>query len=123
MTLINGHTGNPVLGEGGRGYSGTGTGLNNPDMQNQRDIGPLPQGYYTIGTPYNSTRLGDSVLPLTPDTDNEMYGRDNFLIHADNNAHNNTASTGCIILRQEYREQIAESGVNRLHVVSGEIPR
>jgi hypothetical protein len=33
----------------GAGYSGNSAGLNNPDLQNDPDVGPIPQGSYTIG--------------------------------------------------------------------------
>jgi len=78
------------------GYSGQGVGLNNPAAQNQRDVGPLPQGDYTVGAP--TRRRGPLTLPLTPDPNNAMYGRSGFLIHGDNPAQNNTASDGCIVL-------------------------
>ncbi len=78
------------------GYSGSGTGLNNPAAQGQSDVGPLPQGDYGVGAP-NQLR-GPLTLPLTPDPSNTMHGRSGFLIHGDNPAQNNTASNGCIVL-------------------------
>ena len=36
----------------GTGYSGNGAGLNNPGAQDQHNVGPLPQGMYTIGPPH-----------------------------------------------------------------------
>jgi hypothetical protein len=33
----------------GEGYAGFGVGLNNPEAQDVENIGPLPQGSYTIG--------------------------------------------------------------------------
>jgi RHS repeat-associated protein len=42
----------------GSGYAGNGPGLNNPNMQNVPDIGPLPQGTYTIGPQQNNGNNG-----------------------------------------------------------------
>lgn len=35
----------------GPGYSGRGTGKDNPGAQTQVGIGPIPRGTYTIGAP------------------------------------------------------------------------
>ena len=32
------------------GYAGTGAGRNNPAMENVRNVGPIPQGNYSVGT-------------------------------------------------------------------------
>jgi hypothetical protein len=39
------------------GYAGRGDGYNNPDMQNIHDVGPIPEGTYTISTAYNHQNL------------------------------------------------------------------
>ncbi|MFO0453000.1 MAG: RHS repeat-associated core domain-containing protein [Pseudomonadota bacterium] len=78
------------------GYSGRGSGLDNPAAQNQPYIGPIPQGDYTVGSP--TRRRGPLTLPLTPHAGNTMFGRSGFLIHGDNRAQNRTASEGCIIV-------------------------
>ena len=86
------------------GYAGNGTGLNNPAAQNQPNVGPLPQGDYTVGDPNN--RRGPITLPLTPDPGNNMFGRGGFLIHGDNAAQNHTASEGCIVAPRDCRSSI-----------------
>ena len=86
------------------GYSGRGAGLNNPAAQNQRNVGPIPRGDYTVGAP--TRRRGPMTLPLTPDPGNDMQGRSGFLVHGDNPAQNNTASEGCIILPPACRNGI-----------------
>jgi RHS repeat-associated protein len=78
------------------GYSGNGQGLNNSNAQNQPNVGPIPQGSYTVGG--STTRRGPNTRPLTPYSSNNMYGRAGFLLHGDNAAQNNTASEGCIII-------------------------
>lgn len=99
------------------GYSGAGNGKNNPSMQDVKKIGPIPCGGYTIGEPHNTPTHGPYVLRLTPDTNNEMFGRDGFLIHGDSKEHPGQASEGCIIVPRAIREQIWDSGDTRLEVV------
>jgi hypothetical protein len=84
----------------GTGYAGHGAGVNNPAMQDQENIGPLPQGIYTIDPPVNTTTHGPYVMWLTPDPANQMHGRCGFGIHDDEIAHpgEKLASTGCIVI-------------------------
>ena len=102
----------------GTGYSGNGGGLNNPAMQDDPDVGPIPQGNYTISTAYTDPEKGPIVMGLTPDPANQMFGRDGFLIHGDNQAMNHTASKGCIILGRLIREQISASADSVLVVTA-----
>jgi len=111
------------------GYSGTGAGLNNPDRQDERNIGPVPRGMYTIGPQENYIvdRDPDRIendnytlwgsMPLIPDSDTELHGRSGFMIHGDNQAGNNTASQGCPVFGPKTRNRITNSGDNRLRVV------
>lgn len=99
------------------GYAGNGQGLNNPNAQNIVGHGPLPQGFYIIGSPHDSPHTGLFTLDLTPDESNIMFGRSLFRIHGDNPEMNDSASDGCIILGRTMREAIASSGDNRLQVV------
>jgi Protein of unknown function (DUF2778) len=100
----------------GTGYSGIGAGLNNPLLQDTPDVGPIPQGNYTISASFNDPDKGPDVMNLAPDPTNQMFGRSGFMIHGDNSAMNHTASWGCIILDRELREGIATSGDNVLTV-------
>lgn len=63
------------------GHAGHGEGLNNPDMQNVHNIGPICEGWYTILAPIDSPNTGPYSLPLIPDTNNKMYGRSGFYMH------------------------------------------
>lgn len=99
------------------GYSGAGDGKNNPAMQDAHNVGPIPQGAYTINEPKDTVTHGPYVLPLTPDAENEMFGRAGFLIHGDSVVHPGTASEGCIIVPRAVREQIWASGDTRMTVV------
>ncbi len=105
----------------GTGYSGFPPGRNAPAWQAHQDVGPIPQGLYTIGEPECvdvSGPHGPFVLPLEPDAGNEMFGRSAFLCHGDGiGPHAGSASHGCIILPRAVREVIAASGDHRLRVV------
>ncbi len=103
----------------GRGYSGQGAGLNNPDMQHVRNTGPIPRGLYTIGSQENIEIDGKELpgsMRLTPDAANDMHARSGFLIHADNNRGDRSASKGCIVLPRDVRNRIAASRDRRLRV-------
>lgn len=101
------------------GYSGAGEGKNNPEFQWKPNVGPLPQGYYTIGPPHETPTHGPYVLTLTPFPQNQMFGRSAFLIHGDSIKAAGTASHGCIILGRIAREAIWQSGDRTLKVVDG----
>lgn len=103
----------------GVGYSGAeGSGKNIPRMQNVRNVGPIPQGIYAIGDPYDSQAHGPFVLPLIPGPTNEMFGRSGFLIHGDSLEHPGAASEGCIIMSRQIREEIAGGDDRSLKVVA-----
>ena len=101
------------------GYSGHNGGINDPSQQSSPNIGPLPQGNYTIGPAHTPPdHLGVFALPLYPDPNNTMFGRFGFFIHGDNQFMNQTASDGCIIMPLTVRESIANSGDNALTVIA-----
>jgi hypothetical protein len=102
-----------------KGYSGRGTGRNNPDLQGLSgnvpnslnglmshivDAGPLPRGYYSIGSSVSKPNMASPVLPVTPMSFNNEEGRFGFLIHGDNSSH--TASNGCMIFNKDCRKKI-----------------
>lgn len=100
------------------GYSGADpNGKNNPLMQAIQDQGPIPQGNYTFEEPEDTIAHGPYAMPLTPATDNEMFGRSGFLCHGDNIDNPGTASEGCIIIPRFARERIWESGDRQLQVI------
>lgn len=96
------------------GYSGAGSGRNNGQVEAQRNVGPIPRGLYTIGPARDTSTHGPHAMTLTPDGHNAR-GRDGFMIHGDNTRHD--ASTGCVILPRDVREQISNSRDNELEVV------
>jgi hypothetical protein len=97
------------------GYSGAGPGRNNPAEQAVPNVGPIPQGRYSIGPPFETARQGECVMRLTP-AGHDALGRSGFLIHGDNLTHD--ASTGCIILPREIRDRIAASPDRDLEVAA-----
>jgi hypothetical protein len=102
------------------GYSGHGSGLNNPRMQDFVAVGPIPRGRYTIGPEYVHEHLGRNTMNLEPHADNQMFGRSEFRIHGDNSQCNHTASEGCIILGHTARCVIGasvEAGDDQLTVI------
>ena len=104
----------------GSGYSGHGTGLNDPASQQQHNVGPLPTGRYTIGGPHSPPdHLGPLAMPLIPDPSNQMFGRFGFFVHGDNGLGNQSASDGCIIMGPAIRSQVDRSDDRTLVVVSG----
>jgi len=102
LTCTNNTTGQQYL--SCNGYAGKGPGLNKPSAQNQPNVGPLPQGDYTMGGPNN--RRGPFTRPLMPDPGKNMFGRSGFLIHGDNAAQDNSASEGCIVVPRDCRSRI-----------------
>ena len=100
------------------GYSGHGTGLNNPSAEQRHDMGPIPKGHYKIGPMTASPQTGTFTMVLTPMPATHVYGRSGFAIHADNTQHNHSASTGSIVVIEEaHRAAIWNSGVHELMVV------
>lgn len=98
------------------GYSGFGEGKNNPLMQDKQGIGPIPQGGYTIGEPFDSEKEGPLVMRLMPDADTNTFGRDGFLVHGDSIDHPGCASHGCVILSRPARLVLSQSHDKRLYV-------
>lgn len=68
MTCTDDNTGQQYL--TCNGYSGNGEGLNNAAAQNQQNVGPIPQGTYTVGAATN--RRGPQTRPLTPAPKNNI---------------------------------------------------
>jgi hypothetical protein len=102
----------------GTGYAGHGSGKNDPQMQQVPNVGPLPQGFYTIGLAEEHARLGPMSMELDPDPDNQMFDRSEFFIHGDNPDHVGNSSDGCIVMPPAVRQAIAASGDDLLQVTA-----
>lgn len=100
------------------GYAGFGLGKNNPALQDQRNVGPLPRGHYLIGGPEDTPQHGPYVLRLYPMPGNQMFGRAGFLCHGASASHPLESSNGCIIEPRHIRETVWTSGDTVLEVVA-----
>lgn len=100
------------------GYSGCDNGKNNPEMQAVPDVGPIPQGDWTIvGPPVNTAGHGPYVLTLEAVAGSNTFGRSGFLMHGDSIESPGCASHGCIIMPRVVREQVWNSNDRELEVV------
>lgn len=102
----------------GTGWAGQGDGKNNPDMQDVKNIGPLPQGRYTIGPAYHHPRLGPVTMDLTPSPSNQMFDRADFRIHGASATDPEHSSEGCMIQIRIVRESVASGMDKDLEVIA-----
>ena len=109
----------------GIGFSGQKECLNNPNKTDVSHLGPLPIGKYTIEQERVSKTLGPVVIDLTPDKDNEMFGRSLFRMHGvskDNplTPENETllSSHGCICMNRIIRNMVSKSEDRELEVIA-----
>lgn len=100
------HLDGPVIAVG---YAGAPSAKNSTSAESVKFVGPIPRGLYLMGAAKNDKDRGSYCIPLAPDNGNEMYGRSQFLIHADSVSAPGTASQGCIILGAEARKTLADS--------------
>lgn len=100
----------------GCGYSGHENGVNNPALEADPGIGPIPRGHWTIGPAHSSPHTGPLTMNLDP-VGFDPHGRSLFRLHGDNSADNESASRGCIIMDRVIREKVAESADRTLEVV------
>jgi Protein of unknown function (DUF2778) len=102
-----------------KGYSGAEPeGFNNPAMQEVHNIGPIPQGMYTIEAPMDTEAHGPYALPLIPVEGNQMFGRSSFLMHGDSIESPGTASEGCVIMARAIRQIVWNSTDHVLQVIA-----
>lgn len=109
----------------GRGYSGHAPnssgvppdGINNPLLEADPDVGPIPRGQYAIGKFFNDSEKGPIVADLIPLPQIQTFGRSGFMMHGDNVEMDETASLGCIIMAHDIRANVASSGDTALQVV------
>jgi type VI secretion system (T6SS) effector TldE1-like protein len=105
------------------GYSGGNLGKDpegkdNPIDEPLKNIGPLPEGLYTLDVPLLQSHLGPFAIPLVPDPANDMFGRDGFYCHGDSLENPGCASEGCVILPRDVREAMWNSPDHQLRVVA-----
>lgn len=104
----------------GTGYSGMGADKNQPADESIKNLGPLPEGFYTIGSvmAHGPGATGAYVLPLAPDASDVMFGRSGFYMHGDSISHPGFASEGCIVMSYAVRIAVATSLDKRLQVIA-----
>jgi hypothetical protein len=106
------HNGNLV----GTGYSGHGDGLDAPDKETVKSVGPIPRGRWRIVQwAKQHPTLGPIVAFLEP-VGHTAHGRTAFRVHGDNSKGDKSASNGCIIASRVIREQWRDSGDRVLEV-------
>ena len=96
-----------------------GEGVNHPELDGVKNVGPLPCGRYRILSPFTHPTTGAYSMRLDPLPGNQMKGRGNFLIHGDSRLKPGTGSHGCIIFPRAIRELIWATGDRELEVVPG----
>lgn len=97
-------------------------GFNNPARQAERDIGPLPEGFWIVcGPPFEDTEHGKYILRLEPEKGTITYGRIGFLLHGKPLPPRDirTGSKGCICAGPDTRRRVYQSGDTKLQVISG----
>ncbi len=104
----------------GEGYAGRDKGLNNPLYQREPNVGPLPQGNYSIAPIQTNVTSQGTVLPesmrLIPSPGTKMFDRSGFLFHGGNFS-TFDSSNGCLVLPLDVRRKVGASGDNDLRVV------
>jgi len=98
------------------GYSGLGAGKNNPKMQDQKGVGPIPEGDWSIDGVYDSAKTGPFTIILVPLSGTDTFNRGGFRIHGDSKSNPGQASHGCIILPRIIRSAIWASNDHLLKV-------
>jgi hypothetical protein len=99
------------------GWSGHDEGRNNPRLEDEPDIGPIPRGVWEIGPVFDSETHGPVAMRLAPAEDTKTFGRGGFLIHGASILNPGESSKGCIILPRTVRLEIAGSDDKMLEVV------
>jgi hypothetical protein len=104
----------------GAGWAGNGTGKNNPDAEDQHDIGPLPCGLYSVGAwEEDHPHLGPIVAHLEQ-IEGETFGRSGFYIHgpAVESTRYGQESKGCIVVPRTTRLVIKSLSPDQIRVVA-----
>ena len=105
----------------GTGFSGRDAGYNNPDLEAEHDVGPIPRGRWCIGPAETHGELGTMVMALSPQAGTTTFGRTGFYMHgwSVDPAKKLESSHGCICMARPVRVGIAASLTedNQLEVV------
>jgi Protein of unknown function (DUF2778) len=119
LNLFQQSTGQFILANGTvvQGYSGHGDGKDRPEMQDVKNVGPLPRGRY-IGIQLFDPHphVGAYAIELQPDPGNTMFGRSGFFIHGDSVHSPGNGSDGCIVMERSARETFWTSPDHEIEV-------
>lgn len=100
------------------GYSGAGNGKNNPAYQDVPDVGPIPQGPWDVGEPYDDPDTGPFTLSLSPQQGTNTFGRTEFKVHGEaKDKPPGNASEGCIVMPLFARNRLSDSTDKVLQVI------
>lgn len=80
---------------------------NNPSCECEKNVGPLPEGHYTLGDMFTFHGM-PYCYELFPDSSNNMCGRSGFLIHG--GGCSGDPSEGCIVIEDENIRYKIKSG-------------
>src|SRR5579863_2380946 len=102
------------------GYSGHGLGVNNPAMQADPDVGPIPCGMWQAVELLPESSHGPNAIRLEPMPETNTFGRTGFFMHGDEIAHvgEHLASEGCIVEPENVRIEFWNEPDHLLDVVA-----
>ncbi len=102
----------------GKGYSGYGIAANDPNLEHQRKIGPIPRGHWKIDRWQDTYPGRGPIVAVLSPVGHDAHGRSGFLIHGDNSTPAPfDGSHGCIVLNRIIRQQLRDSGDMELEVI------
>lgn len=98
-------------------YSGDPAHKDDPAFEPLKGEGPLPEGVYRLGAPFDAPDTGPFSIPLEL-IQGDAMGRGGFRIHGDSAAHPGAASHGCIVCARLARELCAKDSDGLLTVTA-----
>ena len=99
-------------------HSGYGDAMNDPSRCYEKNVGPLPPGFYAIGPAYHHPHLGPVTMNLDPLPGTDMRGRGSIRIHGANATPDpSDDSHGCVVDGRDGRLELAASLDRILEVV------
>jgi hypothetical protein len=99
-------------------HSGRGDAMNDPSRCRERNVGPIPPGFYNIGPAHHHRTCGPVAMRLIPMPGTDTFGRSGFLVHGPNRTPAlEDDSEGCPIMPFGERCQLALSQDRVVEVV------
>jgi hypothetical protein len=100
-------------------HSGHGVAMNDPARCSERNVGPIPPGFYDLGPAYHHPKTGPISMRLTPHPGTNTFGRSGFLVHGPNSTPDPADdSEGCPIMTRGPRALLALSTDRVVEVVA-----